>query len=212
MAASYPAGFDTMSDPAANLSGPPLHSTMHNQINDVIEAIEAELGLSPSGADATVAATLAALPTRYGPAWLDWTTANGAATDMIVAVISSGGGNWGTTPPKDGRFRFTTTKIEAKLKITSGATAGMSAGSMDLTLPKSCRFTSGAPLQLGTGAYMNAAGTIFAPFMVEATSTTKARLVYPATHLGVFTAVSNTVPFAFGVGVVLWLDLSYEPL
>lgn len=65
MAASYPAGFDTMSDPSTNLSGPPLHSTMHNQINDVIEAIEAELGINPSGADATVAALLSALPTRY---------------------------------------------------------------------------------------------------------------------------------------------------
>lgn len=65
MAASYPAGFDTMSDPSTNLSGPPLHSTMHNQINDVIEAIEAELGINPSGADATVAATLSALPSRY---------------------------------------------------------------------------------------------------------------------------------------------------
>lgn len=58
MAASYPTGFDTMSDPAANLSGPPLHSTMHNQINDVIEAIEAELGLNPSGPFATVQARL----------------------------------------------------------------------------------------------------------------------------------------------------------
>lgn len=67
MAASYPAGFDTMSDNSANLSGPPLHSTMHNQINLVIEAIEAELGLNPSGADATVAATIAALPSRYAP-------------------------------------------------------------------------------------------------------------------------------------------------
>lgn len=67
MASSYPGGYDAMSDPAANLSGPPLHSTMHNQINDVIEAIEAELGLNPSGADATVAATLAALPSRYVP-------------------------------------------------------------------------------------------------------------------------------------------------
>lgn len=70
MPASYPAGFDTMSDPATNLSGPPLHSTMHNQINDVVEAIEAELGLNPSGADATVAASISLLRAAAVPgAW-----------------------------------------------------------------------------------------------------------------------------------------------
>jgi hypothetical protein len=67
MPASFPSGFDTMSRPGSNLSGPPLHSTQHNQICDVIEAIEAELGIAPSGADATVAATLAALSSRYVP-------------------------------------------------------------------------------------------------------------------------------------------------
>lgn len=75
MAASYPAGFDTMSDPAANLSGPPLHSTMHNQINDVLEAIEAELGLNPSGAAATVAAvtaTTAWTAVTFTNGWVDF--------------------------------------------------------------------------------------------------------------------------------------------
>ena len=61
MAASYPTGLDTMSDPGANLSGPPLHATMHTQINDVIEAMQSELGLSPSAGDATVTARLARL-------------------------------------------------------------------------------------------------------------------------------------------------------
>lgn len=73
MAANYPTNFDVLDDPAANLSGPPLHSSMHNQINDVIEAMQAELGLNPSGADATVAAFLAALPSRYVTAPTAWT-------------------------------------------------------------------------------------------------------------------------------------------
>lgn len=74
MAASYPAGFDTMSDPGANLSGPPLHSTMHNQINDVLEAIEAELGLTPSGSFSTVAGLI--VPTAWTGVTLTGTWAN----------------------------------------------------------------------------------------------------------------------------------------
>lgn len=65
MPASFPAGFDVMLEPGGSLSGPPLHDSLHLQITDILAAIEAELGLSPSGTDATVAATLAALPTRY---------------------------------------------------------------------------------------------------------------------------------------------------
>lgn len=83
MAASYPAGFDTMSDPGSNLSGPPLHSTMHNQINDVVEAIEAELGLNPSGAYATVAAALTAVATRVGGTW------RRVATQTVLTATNS---------------------------------------------------------------------------------------------------------------------------
>ena len=58
MPANYPASLDALSDPGATLAGPPLHSTMHNQINDILEAIEAELGVAPSGTAATVVARL----------------------------------------------------------------------------------------------------------------------------------------------------------
>lgn len=91
MAASYPAGFDTMSDPAANLSGPPLHSTMHNQINDVIEAIEVELGLNPSDTDATVAALLARIPrgeVAYAEATGAQATFGPGITDITGATVT----------------------------------------------------------------------------------------------------------------------------
>lgn len=86
MPANYPTAFDTMSDPSANLSGPPAHSTMHGQINDVIEAMQVELGLNPSGASATVAALLATLvgaTARHGGRWTRaavQSIPNGAAT------------------------------------------------------------------------------------------------------------------------------------
>lgn len=79
MAASYPAGFDTLPDPSSNLSGPPLHSTIHNSVNDVVEAIEAELGLNPSGVAATVAAVTAVTTwtaLTYTNSWVDYGAPN----------------------------------------------------------------------------------------------------------------------------------------
>ena len=61
MASSYPAGLDTISVPGANLSGPPLHSTVHDEVKDAIEAIEATLGINPQGGSATVVARLNAI-------------------------------------------------------------------------------------------------------------------------------------------------------
>lgn len=55
---SYPSGYDSFSSPGANLSSTPLHSDMHDDMIDAMEAVQAELGLSPSGSDATVAARL----------------------------------------------------------------------------------------------------------------------------------------------------------
>lgn len=58
MPTSYPAGYDSLANPGTNLSSSPLHSAQHTNLNDAMEAVQAELGLSPSGSDATVAARL----------------------------------------------------------------------------------------------------------------------------------------------------------
>ena len=65
MATSYPTGLDTFTaigatDEMNDEVGTRTHSEMHNDANDAIEAIEAELGTSPSGSYDTVAARLAA--------------------------------------------------------------------------------------------------------------------------------------------------------
>jgi hypothetical protein len=67
---AYPTGYDAFTNPAGsdplNTSGAKLHSTQHGQANDAIEAIEAELGLSPSGSEATVADRLTAIEATIG--------------------------------------------------------------------------------------------------------------------------------------------------
>jgi hypothetical protein len=87
MASSYPDNFDSFPTITADklmsdTVGGRAHRGMHNDMADVIEAMQAELGLNPSGQAATVAARLAALDARlsalegttqtlipYGPAF-----------------------------------------------------------------------------------------------------------------------------------------------
>jgi len=68
MATNYPTGLDTFatigtSDEMDDEVGTRTHREMHNDANDAIEAIQGELGLSPSGASDTVTARLDALDT-----------------------------------------------------------------------------------------------------------------------------------------------------
>jgi microcystin-dependent protein len=59
---SNPLGTNSMADPAI------LHSLQHTNANDEIEAVQAELGLDPSGAYNTVAARLTGIETGLGNA------------------------------------------------------------------------------------------------------------------------------------------------
>jgi len=66
MATSYPTGYDAFTtisgtDTTSTSVGGKTHRAMHNDVNDSVEAIEAELGLAPSGSDATVTARLDAI-------------------------------------------------------------------------------------------------------------------------------------------------------
>lgn len=64
MATSYPGGLDAFTNPAATdplNSATVPHATQHTDVNDAIEAIEAELGTDPSGASATVKARFEAI-------------------------------------------------------------------------------------------------------------------------------------------------------
>lgn len=59
--ATYPNALVTTTqipNPGANLSGPPEHDDLHNLTRDEVIAIEAELGVAPSGSSSTVRARL----------------------------------------------------------------------------------------------------------------------------------------------------------
>jgi hypothetical protein len=63
MATNYPGALDSLTNPTAtdtldSVTVP--HASQHTDINDAVEAIEAELGTNPKGSFATVKARLAA--------------------------------------------------------------------------------------------------------------------------------------------------------
>ena len=58
---SYPAGYDALNNPTSTTTQDASgyeHDVQHTVVNDAVESIEAELGLLPKGAKATVRARL----------------------------------------------------------------------------------------------------------------------------------------------------------
>ena len=108
MATNYPSGIDSLTNPSAgDALTSPSHSAQHANANDAIEAIETELGTTPSGSETTVAARLTAIESgaRMGTGSIGATALADNAVD--TAAIQDGA----VTPAKlatTGRFTFPT--------------------------------------------------------------------------------------------------------
>lgn len=93
MTTAYPTGLDSFPAPGTNLDSTPNHDDMHIDVQDAVEAIELELGLSPSGVHASVAARLASheadmepIINRAGGMWRRVSTQSipdATATDIV---------------------------------------------------------------------------------------------------------------------------------
>ena len=84
MATNYPSGLDTYTNPAGTDALSTGHASQHANVNDAVEAIEAELGTTPSGSAATVKARFEAIETN------DWvTTARIADSQVTSAKIAN---------------------------------------------------------------------------------------------------------------------------
>lgn len=82
MAASYPSAVKTFTSPAAtDKMNNPSHATQHSDANAEITAIETELGVTPKGAYATVAAAIATHGTQI-------TTLQTQATASLSTLVS----------------------------------------------------------------------------------------------------------------------------
>jgi len=105
MATVYPAAIDNFTDPTAgdNLnSAGVIHATLHTNVNDAVNAIEAELGTNPKGAAISVKDRLNAIDTALAARSLaaDEGAANGIATldagSMLVQNVDAGKMTTGT--------------------------------------------------------------------------------------------------------------------
>lgn len=83
MTTNYPTGLDSFAAPGGTLAGPPDHEDMHTDVQDAVEAIQAELGLSPSGSSSTVTARLDAIDNTAYATWAPTVTQSGGVTVTV---------------------------------------------------------------------------------------------------------------------------------
>lgn len=139
----YPANLETIGNTPANLGGGAVtHTSQTDQIKGLVERIQAELGLDPAGAYATVRARLDALAAAQGLAagsvdatklnqttiwnplnngWVAWTPA--------LTRANIGGGT------AAGVYRRIGATVEFHARITFGGTASFNTGILNVSLP-----------------------------------------------------------------------------
>lgn len=112
MATNYPGSYDSFPAPGTNLSSTPNHDDMHIDVQDAVEAVQAELGLNPRGSSATVAARLTAIEGRNGASVSRVATAQsvgaGATADVIWDTEVYDAGGYYSGPPATNIFVPTT--------------------------------------------------------------------------------------------------------
>lgn len=92
MASAYPGGLDSFTNPVStdltnSVTVP--HATQHSDLNDAVEAIQAELGIDPAGASATVVARLDLLAPKASPTFTGTVTLPNAVVNTATDAISA---------------------------------------------------------------------------------------------------------------------------
>lgn len=166
MPSSYPTGFDNFAtvdptDTTTTVVGGRTHRASHNDMGDAIEAVQAELGATPSGSAASVAARLSGIEAgtrlfagyvlvRYNAGW----PASRPAIPSTWRVILDAGESPAAVPPAWG--------IGGDLWIADGTTPwGLDS---PINLVQGNDYTAAGVILVGTGA-----GTV-GPLPVGATN------------------------------------------
>jgi len=144
VATNYPGALDSLTNPGAgDALNSPSHSAQHTNANDAIEAVETELGVNPSGSDATVAARLSAIEAGTN-------LATGAVTSAKIAD-----GTIATADIADGAV--TPAKLSIPVFVGSGSSSPE--GSVTATPQQRYLQTSGAATATGAQEWVKATGT-----------------------------------------------------
>lgn len=132
MASNYPSGLDTFTNPAGtdNLAAGIGHAAQHDNINDAVRAVEVELGTTPKGSDASVAARLTRLdangfvtPIRTSGGYSDQATSYTLTNNDFVVDMS--GTSTATLPTSVGNAgRRFTIRNNGAATVTIATTGG----------------------------------------------------------------------------------------
>lgn len=187
MSTSYPSGIDAFTRPqATDTQDNPSHSDLHDDTFDAIEAIETELGTSPSGASATVAARLDAVDTTLGTK-ADL-VAGTVPTNQLPTLVTSVNGDTGTVV-------LTAADVGADATGTAAALVDDLSG---VSNPSTARTNLGlggaATLAVGTTTGTVAAGDD-SRFTQQARSGLIPLILPPTTTNGTWVLVQNSTAF-----------------
>lgn len=121
MASSYPGGLDAFSTARVDGTGmATTHAGDHNNANDAINKIEAELGINPSAAYSTVLARLDALGTIVPATTQSGTTYTLALADAGTVVEFTNAGAVALTVPLNASVAFPIGSIVGILQYGAG--------------------------------------------------------------------------------------------
>jgi hypothetical protein len=136
MASSYPTGLDSFATNRADGTAmATTHALDHNNANDAVNKIEAELGISPSGAAATVAARIVELATLVTATTQSGTTYTLALVDAGTVIEFSNAGAVTLTVPANATIAFPVGSLVGLLQYGAGQITVAPAGGVTLRAP-----------------------------------------------------------------------------
>ena len=225
MATSFPAGLDVLTNPTSVDSlASPDHAAQHANVNDAVEAIEAEIGTTASPVLARLASpTFTGTPTLpTGTIATTQTAGNNttavATTAFVTTEITNKITEWtaftpsftgvtaGTGASNTGQYCLVNNTLFIRVKYSLGT--GGSFTNPVMTLPAS-KVATGSPTSVRVHSLQSAIIDIFVntyPLSVKLETTTTLGF-YPnnssGTYLTAQTAMSATVPFTSATGDIL---------
>ncbi len=191
----YPGAIDSFVNPTDTdtLASPP-HDGQHADANDAVEAVEAELGINPRGAFATVRARLDDVGVwgTWVAAYVNLTVADGTVVSRFVQI--------GKT-------------VHAKFELTFGATTTIDASAPTISVPvtSTSLYTNELRLWIGGAQLLNSGFATHPGLARLASTSTFEVMVYKAdATYTTIVPISATVPHTWGEFDVLSFAATYE--
>jgi hypothetical protein len=193
MASAYPGGLDNFATNKANATATPTdHPGHHNDLADAVNKIEAELGIDPAGASATVVARLNAIGV-----WTTWSPTIAQATLGDGTVVA--------------RYTQIGDQVLGQLTFTLGGTSAVSTNPTFTTpVAASAQYTAFRNWVGGGICFESGASEYPLRARLNDANTLGVRIFNAASTIVVDAGITATVPFTWGTGDILTFSFAYE--